>query len=217
MSHDRFPERCPDRAPDLGPDLIRSQSAAYRARRLARLAAACAACAMLGACGASGTAAPSTPSASAEQVVGLASVPALNRCLSGLVANLQAHAKREDIPLSCANGRYRGLTVQGLPCELKIDGDLGAFGFSAGRDSYVIAWDTVAYAPDGRAIHNLEDASVTAQPGVQMSKFSSTGLQTMTENVVLRSAPEGRPAMPMAMYQRSTEHSASTIVCRLGA
>jgi hypothetical protein len=150
----------------------------------------------------------------AQRVVKVTEVPNLYRCLSDLGAALQKAPGFGTVDLACATGTYRGLTSAGRHCELKIDGPAGVFRFELERDIVSIRMEQVAYAVDGRALHNLADASAPAQPGIQLTRFSGAPLP-VTEALILRFS-SGLSALPQMIYQRTAAGPPRTVLCSFG-
>jgi hypothetical protein len=161
---------------------------------------------------------PDTPvmqeSLLAQRVVAVTAVPDLYRCLSDLGAALQKDPGFGTVNLACATGTYRGMTSAGRHCELKIDGPAGVFRFELERDVVSIRIAQVAHAADGRALHNLADASAPAQPGIQLTRFSGAPVP-VTEALILRFG-SGLPALPQMIYQRTAAGPPETVLCSFG-
>lgn len=157
---------------------------------------------------------PMQESLRAQRVVAPSAVPDLYRCLAALGAALQKNPGFAKVDLSCATGTYRGLTSAGRHCQLTVDGPAGLFRFELERDVVSIGIEQVAYAADGRALHNLADASTPAQPGIQLTRVSGAPVP-LTEALILRFG-SGRPALPQMMYQRTAAGPPETVVCDFG-
>lgn len=150
----------------------------------------------------------------AQRVVAVTALPDLYRCLSDVGAALQKDPGFAKANLACATGTYRGMTSAGRHCELKIDGPAGVFRFELEHDVVTIPIEQIAHAADGRALHNLADASAPAQPGIEVTRFRGAP-EPVTEALILRFG-SGRPALPQMIYQRSGAGLPQTTVCSFG-
>lgn len=150
----------------------------------------------------------------AQRVVGVTDMPNLSLCLGQLGTALQKNPGQREVSLDCATGIYRGLTTDGRDCALKVDGETGEFEFQLERELVLIKWENVAHGADGSAIHNLEDASATAQPGIQLTRFTG-GLVPVTEALILR-VGTGVPLLAKMIYQRTADGVTSAALCRFG-
>jgi hypothetical protein len=155
----------------------------------------------------------------ARRTIEPSQLPDLHRCLGRLTQALQADPTQRAVGLQCLAGTYRGLTPEGDACALQVDGGHGQFNFEYADQRISIAWDDVAFRPGQRALHNLEIASVSpAQPGVQLSRFSSAPT-AVTETLVLRTGPpsQGGAGLPEMSYLRAEEGKTRQVRCRFGA
>lgn len=160
------------------------------------------------------TAPLSRASLRAQHVVAPGEMSDLSHCLEQLASALQKQAGTEQLSLHCASGTYRGQNSAGRLCELKIDAATGMFRFQLEREVVSILWGNVAYASDGRPIHNLEDASTVAQPGIQLSRFTGS-LTPQTEILILR-LDAGISRLPKMIYQRTADGATQSAVCNFG-
>ena len=154
----------------------------------------------------------------AERAVVVENVPNLKICLARINAALKNDVGQFDGGLSCAEGTYRGLTGDGYKCSLTIDAMKRSFHFEVGRDIVVeIQWGDIAHSADGRPIHNLEDASVSFNPGIQLTRFTG-GLSPQTEALILRasSGGTGPTALPKMIYQLSGDRAIKFTECNFG-
>jgi hypothetical protein len=151
----------------------------------------------------------------AQRAVEITELPNLYGCLAQLDASLQKNVAQHDLDLDCAAGTYRGLTVDGRECALKVDGEKGIFHFQVEREVVDIKWETIAYATNGRTIHNMENAGAPGQPGIQLTHYSGT-TAPMTQALILRQGI-GNPSLPKMIYQRTVGNSTRFIQCNFGA
>jgi hypothetical protein len=154
------------------------------------------------------------PSLLSERVVAVTEMPDLYRCLSDLGQALRKQAGRGQASLACAAGTYRGQTSAGRPCELRIDGENGLFRFQLEGETVEIKLERAVHAADGAPIHNLEDASAPAQPGIQLTRFTGAFVP-VTEALILRFGG-ALPSLPQMIYQRSAAGPPQSILCRFG-
>lgn len=149
------------------------------------------------------------------KVIAPADVPSLARCIGLIGAALRARPDQREVGLACATGVYQGLTMEGRSCSLEVEGAQGEFSFKVERDLVVIKWSDVAVGPDGRAVHNLEDASAPLQPGVQLTRFTSSPTP-VSEALILRMT-RSAPVLPKMTYQRSEGNGTASVQCNFGA
>lgn len=150
----------------------------------------------------------------AQRAVTITELPDLFVCLQQIDTALQKNPRQAGVGINCATGTYRGLTPEGRDCAMQIDGDAGTFTLQVESEVFRIQWENVAFAADGSAIHNLEDASVPGQPGIQLTRF--TGAQIpLTEALIFR-AGKGVPALPQMIYQRNERDANKFVRCSFG-
>lgn len=150
----------------------------------------------------------------AQRTVTITELPDLFVCLQQIDTALQKNPRQAGVGINCASGTYRGLTTEGRDCAMQIDGDAGTFTLRVESEIFNIQWENVAFAADGSAIHNLEDASAPGQPGIQLTRF--TGARTpLTEALILR-AGKGVPALPQMIYQRNEGDANKFVRCSFG-
>ena len=149
------------------------------------------------------------------KVISPADVPVLALCIGSIGAALRARPDQRDVGLACASGVYRGLTMEGRSCSLEVNGAQGEFSFKVESDTVLIKWSDVAVGPDGRAVHNLEDASAPLQPGVQLTRFTSSPAP-VSEALILRMT-RSAPVLPQMTYQRSEGNTTASVQCNFGA
>jgi hypothetical protein len=183
---------------------------------LARLPVLVVTLSCLSACGDNRPVTPSTQQESllSARVVTVTDVPNLYRCLSELGVALHRDPGHSQVNLACATGTYRGQTSAGRPCELHVDGDNGVFRFQLEHETIRIKLEAASHGADGRALHNLEDASAPAQPGIQLTRFTGA-LVPVTEALILRFGG-ALPALPQMIYQRIADGPPQSILCSFG-
>lgn len=150
----------------------------------------------------------------AQRVVGVADMPNLYSCLGELGAALRKKPEGREVGFDCATGTYSGRTSRGRVCALQVDGGTGEFEFQVEGEAVSIKWEDVAHAADGSDIHNLEDASVPAQPGVQLTRFTGS-LVPVTEALILR-VGTGVPMIAQMIYQRTADGATHSVLCNFG-
>lgn len=162
---------------------------------------------------------PAPANAAAERNVVAAELPALNDCLNQIKTALVKDPRQHELGLACLQGTLRGLTVDGSLCALQVNADSGVFRFEYGRQVVSIKWQDIVFPPNGAAIHNLENASVAARPGVQVTRFSG-GKTPVSEAIILRAGAGvrggGPAAMPTMAYQHTENNQLSYVECRFG-
>ncbi|MES2068763.1 MAG: hypothetical protein V4488_00345 [Pseudomonadota bacterium] len=170
--------------------------------------------AVLSGCGGGG---PAPANAAAERNVVAAELPALNDCLGQIKTALVKDPRQHELGLACLQGTLRGLTADGSLCALQVNADTGVFRFEYGRQVVSIKWQDIVFPPNGAAIHNLENASVAARPGVQVTRFTG-GKTPVSEAIILRAGVRGGgpAAMPTMAYQHTENNQSSYVECRFG-
>ena len=150
----------------------------------------------------------------AQRAVTITELPDLFTCLRQIDTALQKNPRQPGVGINCATGTYRGLTPEGRDCAMQIDGDAGTFTLRVEPEVFSIHWENVAFAADGSAIHNLEDASTPGQPGIQLTRFTGARIP-LTEALILR-AGKGAPALPEMIYQRNEGDANKFVRCSFG-
>lgn len=169
--------------------------------------------AFLAACGGN-TPSPQAP-ARAQHIVATSELPNLQRCLGELSRALRAQPGLADVDLQCAAGIYQGQTSAGRSCSLQVDAQARLFRFRLEQESIALPVMTLAFGADGKAHHNIEDAGVPTQPGIQLTRFTG-GAIPVTEAIALRSGA-GKAGLPRMIYQRTQGSTTTTTQCVFGA